>query len=263
MSSATDGSGVTAADPEQKTAESRLSLADSAYVQLRRRILTVELWPGATFSENEIVDQLGLGKTPIREALLRLRLEGLVQVRPRAGYQVAPATLKGARDSLELRGALDAEAAARAAAQPAPVEALRDLNGQLLAGAPGSVGERVTADHRFHLAVAAAAGNDSLTAAIERSFADYIRLAHLAARIEAAAVPPLPDHTELLAAIDGGDGVGAQDLARAEARNAELRIVQALISSDSIATANVLPSPAANRFYLDIPKHPVDGEGQR
>src|SRR5262249_9059878 len=93
-------------------------LAHAPYQPLPGPNPPVELLPGATFSENEIVARLELGKTPVREALLRLRLEGLVKVRPRAGYQVAPATLKGARDSLELRGALDAEAAVRACSQP-------------------------------------------------------------------------------------------------------------------------------------------------
>ncbi|MFN8215331.1 MAG: GntR family transcriptional regulator [Solirubrobacterales bacterium] len=239
--------------PEPAT-EQRPSLADSAYAQLRRQILEVELWPGATFSENEIAERLELGKTPIREALLRLRLEGLVAVRPRAGYEVAPVTLRGARDSLELRGALDAEAASRACEQPAAGEGLGILNRELLAEAGEAVAGRLEADQRFHLAVGAAGGNQALAEAVSRSFTEYLRLAHLAAAIDAASLPPLPDHTELVDAIAAGEAARARELARGEARDAELRIVQALISSESVATTNVLPAASANKFYLDIPK---------
>lgn len=234
------------------------TLADAAYARLREKILRVELWPGQTFSENEIAEQLGLGKTPIREALLRLRLEGLVSVQPRAGYVVAPATLKGARDSLGLRAALDAEAAARASEQATVGEPLRDLDKELANNGSSSVADCVDADHRFHVAVAKASRNGSLAEAVDRSFTDYVRLAHLAAAIDAGAAPHQHDHLELVDAIEAGDSIKAQDLARAEAREAELRIVEALISSDSITTTNVLPASSANKFYLDIPKNQSD-----
>jgi GntR family transcriptional regulator, rspAB operon transcriptional repressor len=237
--------------------DGRVSLAEEAYALLREKILRVELWPGATFSESQLVGQLELGKTPIREALLRLRLEGLVLVQPRAGYQVAPATLKGTRDALGLRAVLDAEAAARASEQQAAGPALRELDEEIAGSARSSVAECVDSDHRFHVAVARASGNDSLAEAVDRSFVEYVRLAHLAAAIEAAWAPRPHAHGELVEAIDRGDAGAARELARAEARDAELRIVEALISSDSITTANVLPA-SSNTFYLDIPRKHSD-----
>lgn len=245
---------MTALAQHQVPDEGPISLADSAYARLRRLIVEAELWPGACFSENEIAGRLELGKTPIREALLRLRLEGLVEVRPRAGYEVAPVTLRGARDSLGLRGALDAEAAGHACSQRSAGEVLGALNRELLAGAGKTLAGRIDADQRFHLALAGASGNQVLADAIARSFSEYLRLAHVATAIDQASFPPLPDHTELSDAIAAEDVKRAQALARAEAQDEELRIVQALISSESVVTANVLPSPSTNKFYLDIPK---------
>src|SRR5262245_7100114 len=91
----------------------RPTLADEAYRELKRRIVMLELAPGSQFREADVASTLGLGKTPVREALLRLRLEGLVHVQSRSGYRVAPITLKSARSVCELRALLEGEAAYR------------------------------------------------------------------------------------------------------------------------------------------------------
>jgi len=65
-------------------------VAAKAYRSLEKMIVTLELAPGAITTEGALVDSLGLGRTPIREAVLRLTWEGLVEVRPRTGLVVAP-----------------------------------------------------------------------------------------------------------------------------------------------------------------------------
>ena len=60
-------------------------IADRAYVALRDRIVTLRLPPGTALREDRLMDELGLGRTPLREAVKRLALEGLVDVRPRSG----------------------------------------------------------------------------------------------------------------------------------------------------------------------------------
>jgi DNA-binding GntR family transcriptional regulator len=65
-------------------------LAERAYALLERMVVTLELPPGQTFSENELIDRAGLGRTPVREALQRLAWEGLLDIRPRAGIAIAP-----------------------------------------------------------------------------------------------------------------------------------------------------------------------------
>src|SRR6266536_4604144 len=66
------------------------SLADEAYVQLKRKIIRCELPPDLLVTESQLVRESGLGKTPVREALGRLVQEGLVRNIPRHGYEVAP-----------------------------------------------------------------------------------------------------------------------------------------------------------------------------
>lgn len=67
-----------------------LPAASRAYRELERQIVTLELAPGTLVTEGALIDRLGLGRTPVREAIQRLAWEGLMSVRPRAGLQIAP-----------------------------------------------------------------------------------------------------------------------------------------------------------------------------
>ncbi len=64
--------------------------ATRAYRALERMIVTLELAPGSIATEGTLIDRLGLGRTPVREAIQRLAWEGLVEIRPRAGLAIAP-----------------------------------------------------------------------------------------------------------------------------------------------------------------------------
>ncbi len=64
--------------------------AARAYRALERMIVTLELPPGSVATEGGLIDRLGLGRTPVREAIQRLAWEGLVDIRPRAGLAIAP-----------------------------------------------------------------------------------------------------------------------------------------------------------------------------
>jgi DNA-binding GntR family transcriptional regulator len=71
------------------------SLTETAYAVLRERIITGELAPGTDVSEPELAEQLSVSKTPVREALARLCVEGFMEAYPRRGYRVTPVTIKG------------------------------------------------------------------------------------------------------------------------------------------------------------------------
>ena len=66
-----------------------LSLADECYFKLRSLILTCGILPGARVTEKELIERTGFGRTPVREALARLDVEGLIETRPRSGYKVS------------------------------------------------------------------------------------------------------------------------------------------------------------------------------
>src|SRR5690606_10251453 len=91
------------------------SLTEQAYATLRERVITGELSPGVEVSEPELAEQLLMSKTPVREALARLCVEGLMEAFPRRGYRVTPVTLKDMNDLFAVRGVLEGTAAAFAA----------------------------------------------------------------------------------------------------------------------------------------------------
>lgn len=85
-----------------------LPLRDVVFNTLRKAILTGQLKPGERLMEVHLADRLGVSRTPIREAIRKLELEGLVIMIPRRGAEVAQITEKSLRDVLEVRRALDA-----------------------------------------------------------------------------------------------------------------------------------------------------------
>ena len=83
-------------------------LRDIVFNTLRKAIITGELLPGERLMETQLGEKLGVSRTPIREAIRKLELEGLVIMVPRKGAQVAPFTQKDIKDVLEVRAALEA-----------------------------------------------------------------------------------------------------------------------------------------------------------
>lgn len=88
-----------------------LPLRDIVFQTLRNAIITGELQPGERLMETQLAEKLGVSRTPIREAIRKLELEGLVVMVPRKGAQVAQFTEKDIEDVLEVRAALEALAA--------------------------------------------------------------------------------------------------------------------------------------------------------
>jgi len=84
-----------------------LPLRDVVFKTLRQGILTGELKPGERLMEIHLADRLGVSRTPIREAIRKLELEGLVTMIPRRGAEVAQISAKNLKDVLEVRQALD------------------------------------------------------------------------------------------------------------------------------------------------------------
>lgn len=92
----------------QNTLQPDLPLRDVVFYTLRQSILTGELKPGERLMEIHLADKLGVSRTPVREAIRRLELEGLVTTFPRRGAEVAQITEKSMSDVLEVRRTLDA-----------------------------------------------------------------------------------------------------------------------------------------------------------
>jgi GntR family transcriptional regulator, rspAB operon transcriptional repressor len=97
-----------------------------AYAALREAIVAMELPPGARLSENELAARLGVSRTPVREALIRLRDEQLVEIAPQRGTFVTPISVRGVLDAQFVREALEC-AAVRLAAEHATDDDVTEL----------------------------------------------------------------------------------------------------------------------------------------
>ena len=98
------------------------SLTDTAYAQLEERIVTLQLPPGSALSEGALVSALGIGRTPVREALQQLAREGLVKIMPRRGIVVSEINVQHQLDLLLLRREVERLMTRLAAARALPDE---------------------------------------------------------------------------------------------------------------------------------------------
>ena len=119
-----------------------LPLRDVVFNTLRRGILTGTLKPGERLMEVHLANQLGVSRTPIREAIRKLELEGLVVMIPRRGAEVAKITEKSMQDVLEVRRALDVLSAELACERITPAEFDGANLGRLGAAAFLGLGQR-------------------------------------------------------------------------------------------------------------------------
>jgi DNA-binding GntR family transcriptional regulator len=217
-----------------------------AYTAIKRRIIELALPPGAPFSEGELAAELGFSKTPVREALARLRQERLVEAVARSGYRVTPVTVKGARDLFQLRALLEGEAAAVAAKRGADVDALQELDAlchtSYNPADPASVARFLEANTRFHVGVAALGGNDALAMMLQQVLEQLERLFHVGLAISARSDEVVHEHEELLTAVKAGDAEAARRVASGQSEASQQMVMAALLSSDSVVSANVVAS---------------------
>lgn len=177
----------------------RETKAAAAARQLRELIVRLELAPGSVLKEGELCRRLGVGRTPLREAVQRLAHEGLVRVYPRRVTVVAPLDLGELRQVAEARRVLEPAAAMLAAerASDEELDRLREILARMhRARADGDWEGYLRRDHELHLAVARAAGNRLLAEAVERTLALGLRFWYVSFRW--VGLPSLPDQHELL-----------------------------------------------------------------
>lgn len=157
------------------------SLSHQAYQRLRDLIVTLRLQPGALINEAALMEELQVGRTPLREAIQRLAGEGLVVLQPRRGAFVAGLSLLDLQQIFELRRELEGYAAGLAAerATPADLAALQAALDQL---PPASADPRalIEVDRAFHRALARAAHNRFLESTLSRLYNLNLRLWYLA-----------------------------------------------------------------------------------
>ncbi|MGD1992656.1 MAG: ASKHA domain-containing protein [Anaerolineae bacterium] len=180
-----------------------------AYQAIRERIITLELEPGAPIKPRYEAEDLGVGIIPVKEALELLEHDGLVAITPRQehGIHVTNVHLADLDQLSEIRLTLESRSA-RLAAERATSESLKEMESlrQEQARVPVEDAQRLfDLDHRFHQAVAQAAGNTYLENALERFYGLSQRLWYLALPYLDFLPAAVEEHLELVDAIRTGD----------------------------------------------------------
>jgi DNA-binding GntR family transcriptional regulator len=156
-------------------------LSDRAYHLIKHKIITLELPPLAAIDEQALMEDLQLGRTPIREALQRLAAEDLVFFAPRRGMFVADISITDLQKIFEARVVLEGFCA-RLAAQRATPEQLAEMEAvmrELQRVKDGDSRALMTIDERFHDLLYEAADNEFLADTLRRLHALSFRLWHL------------------------------------------------------------------------------------
>ncbi|MCW8088397.1 GntR family transcriptional regulator [Roseococcus sp. MDT2-1-1] len=196
--------------------EPRISAAELVYRRLRSAILSLALPPGATLARAELAARLGLSQTPVREALLRLHEEGLVEVVPQSATRVARIDLDAARQAHFLRLAVEVELVRRLAQEGAALAQIlpKELERQRALLEGGDEAGFSDADADFHAALYEAGGVEGLWHLVRSRTGnlDRLRRLHLPAPGKAEAI--LAEHCALAEAILGGRALEAEDRLR-------------------------------------------------
>jgi DNA-binding GntR family transcriptional regulator len=192
-------------------------VAERAYVELRDRIVTLHLPPGTVLREDELMEEMGIGRTPLREAVKRLALESLVEVQPRRGTFVTEVEAADIQNITEVRAELEAYAAELAANRLDPEtraqgeKLLRDME-ELDGG--GDQERLMRFDERIHRFTWEAARNPHLTQTLERYFTHSLRIWYLVLDRVPGLGHTVHDQVHLLEALLERDGARARDVMR-------------------------------------------------
>jgi len=201
--------------------------ADRAYLAIRGLIVSLELPPGAVIDERELMRRLGLGRTPVREALRRLAQEQLVEVFPRRGSFVTRVDVGDLSRISEVRAALEPEAA-RLAAERATEEERQELAGlsdQILQS-----DDLMALDESIHRAVYAAAHNSLLEKTLGEYYVLALRIWMIALERDEDLEEAVEAHRDLVQAITLGNGDRAARLMHAHVENFEQAMHKVLVS---------------------------------
>lgn len=205
------------------------SRKDLAYEGLRRRILDNVWPPGHQALEQEIALELGLSRTPVREALIRLEREGLVQVIPRHGMRVLPMSATDMREIYEILTALESLAVERVAtrrpsdAELAPLVQATQAMARALARDDLDAWAR--ADEAFHAQLVTMAGNRLLTDAVFSHWDRAHRARMFTLRLRPKPVNSTQEHMALVECLRAGDSAGASAVNRAHRQRASRELL--------------------------------------
>ncbi len=217
--------------PKPEGAE-RTNQADIAYARLKRLILDGTLPAGAQMLEQEAAMRLDMSRTPVREAMVRLRQDGMVEIRPRHGMRVLPVSaadmaeiyavltaLEGAAAELVARRGITARQLGQLRAAVADMKKALDAD-DLIAWA--------AADETFHLRLVELSGNARLIQMVGQLWDQAHRARMLTLRLRPKPIHSVVEHGALVEAIAAGDPAAAKAIHEDHRRRAGAMLVDLL-----------------------------------
>ncbi len=211
------------------TMDEFLPLRDVVFNTLRKAILTGELKPGERLMEIHLANRLGVSRTPIREAIRKLELEGLVIMIPRRGAEVAQITEKSLKDVLEVRRALDAlcvELACERITEEGKVKLREACSEFEKATKTGDVTAIAEADVALHDIIVEATGNARLIQLINNLSEQMYRYRFEYIKDESRHEKLVEEHRMIYESIVGKDKEKAAKAAKLHIDNQEKSIIR-------------------------------------
>lgn len=189
--------------------------ADRAYDHVKHAILDGSYAGGVLLTEGEVADAVGVSRTPVREAMLRLQVEGMLKLYPKKGAMVVPVTAAEADAVVEARTLVESWAAPRAASRGSQLaDELEPYLTQMRAHREnGHVSGFSEADRTFHERIVASAGNDILTRLYRSLRERQICISEAAMRMSVERMDrAVADHERLVELLREGDAAGFVEL---------------------------------------------------
>lgn len=205
---------VDAADRPAK----RPPAADRVYAHVKQAVLDRRYEGGMLLTEGELADAVGVSRTPVREALLRLQAEGLLKLYPKKGALVLPVSAQEITDVVETRLLVEEHAVRKAASAPPAglIERLEELLDRNRTEAEaGELAAAAVSDRCFHAEIVRSTGNVILVQLYDQLRDRQLRMgvAVMHAHPERA-TKNVPEHAEILEAIRAGDAAAAAEAVR-------------------------------------------------
>lgn len=196
--------------PAASAAPTLTALAAKAYRELKAMVLDNRVHGGEYLLEEELARALGMSRTPLREALVQLQNDGLIQIVPRRGVRVVPLTVADMREVHDLLQWLESQAAYALASRSDRAGAVKKLRGMVTqmkrALVAGDLAAWARANDRFHIELIASAGNGRLMRICENLLDQSQRVRAFTLRLRKPPARTTEAHASMLRAIEAGDG---------------------------------------------------------
>lgn len=210
----------------------RANRVSDAYCRLKAEICSNRLPPDFRATEPEMAARLGMSRTPVREAMIRLEVEGLVELVPRRGMRVLPIRADDMRDIYEILTALEPDAAAALARRRPDAQTLAPLSRAMAAMEEALEAEDLDrwaeADNAYHQTLLALHGNRRLSAIVAGMYEQAHRARIFTVRLRPLPIRSTEEHRAILHHLMQGDGDAVFALFRDHRRRAGAELVEIL-----------------------------------